>query len=95
MRLYFLLEDLLGEHRQIDTPVAPDVTTIGLYILILVAFAVPVSTQIDSALIEEVGLTHTHSVELGLAAEETGTLLFELGIILDLLGKRILKTTIG
>ena len=82
-----LLKDFLGEHRQIDAPVAPDVTAIGLYILVLVTLAVPVSTQVDSALVEEVGLTHTHPVELGLAAEEAGALLFELGISLDLLGK--------
>ena len=34
-------------------------------------------------------------VELGLAAKETSTLLLELGIGLDLLGKRILVTTFG
>jgi len=31
-----LLEDLLGEHRQVDAPVAPDMTAIGLYIFILI-----------------------------------------------------------
>ena len=67
-----LFEDLLGEHRQIDAPVAPDVTTIGLDILVLVTLAVPVVAQVDGALIEKVGLTHTHPIKLGLAAEETG-----------------------
>ena len=90
-----LLEDLLGEHGEIDTPVAPDVTAIGLYILVLVTLAVPVSAQVDGALIEEVGATHTHPVELGLAAEEAGALLLELGISFDLLSKRILITTLG
>ena len=90
-----LLEDLLGAHGEIDPPVAPDVTAIGLYILVLVTLAVPVSAQVDGALIEEVGATHTHPVELGLAAEEAGALLLELGISLDLLGKRILITTLG
>ena len=27
--LMYLLEELLGEHGQIDAPVAPDVTTVG------------------------------------------------------------------
>ena len=42
-----LLENLLGEHGQIDAPVAPDVTTVGLYILVLVALAVPIVAQVD------------------------------------------------
>ena len=84
---FVLLEDLLGEHRQIDAPVAPDVTAIGLNILVLIAFAVPESTQVNGALIEEVGFTHTHPVELGLAAEELSTLICELRIGLNLLGK--------
>ena len=66
-----LLENLLGEHGEVDTPVAPDVTTIGLYILVLVTLAIPVVAQVDCALIEEVGLTHTHPVELGLAAKQS------------------------
>ena len=86
----FLFEDLLGEHREIDAPVAPDVTAIGLHILVGITFAVPVSAQIDSALIEEVGLTHTHPVELGLAAEELSRLLSEGGAVLDLFSKRSL-----
>ena len=90
-----LLEDLLGEHREIDTPVAPDVTAFGLYILIFVALRVPVCAQVDGALIEEVGATLTHPVELGLAAEEAGALLLELGISFDLLSKRILISTLG
>ena len=89
-----LLEDLLGEHGEIDTPVAPDVTAIGLYILVLVTLAVPVSAQVDGALIEEVGATHTHPVELGLAAKELSTLLSEVRIGLDLIGKRLVEATI-
>ena len=93
--ILFLLEDLLCEHRQIDAPVAPDVTTIGLYIFILVALAIPVGTQIDSALIEEISITHTHPIELGLAGKEACALLFELRIGLNLLSKRILVTALG
>ena len=66
----FLLEDLLGEHRQIDAPIAPDVTAVSLDVFVLVTLAVPVVAQVDGALIEEVGLAHTHPVELGLAAEK-------------------------
>ena len=91
----FLFEDLLGEHRQIDAPVAPDVAAVGLDVLVVVTLAVPVVTQVDGALVEEVGLTHTHPVELGLAAEELCALLLELGIGLDLLGKGILVTALG
>ena len=69
---YFLLKNLLGEHGEVDTPVAPDVTTIGLYILVLVALAIPVVAQVYCALIEEVGLTHTHPVELWLATKQSG-----------------------
>ena len=90
-----LLEDLLGEHGEIDTPVAPDVTSVGLYIFIFITFAIPVVAQVDGALVEEIGLAHAHPVEFGLAAEELGTLLGELGISLDLLGKRILVTSFG
>ena len=92
---YGLLEDLLGEHRQIDAPVAPDVAAIGLNILIFVTLAIPESAQVNGALIKEVGLTHTHPVELGLAAEELSALISKLGISLDLIGKRILITTLG
>ena len=90
-----LLEDLLGEHGEIDTPVAPDVTAIGLYILVLVTLAVPVSAQVDGALIEEVCATHTHPVELGLAAEEAGRLGFKLRVGLNLVSKGILIAPIG
>ena len=88
-----LLEDLLGEHREVDAPVAPDMTAIGLNIFIGITLRIPIGTQIDGALIEEVGLAHTHPVELGLATEETGTLCLELGTSLDLLGKRSLVIT--
>ena len=71
-RNLLLLENLLGEHGEVDAPVAPDVTTIGLYILVLVALAIPVVAQVYCALIEEVGLTHTHPVELWLAAKQSG-----------------------
>ena len=84
---FVLLEDLLGEHRQIDAPVAPDVTAIGLDVLVVVALRIPEGAQVDGALVEEVGLTHSHPVELGLAAEKTSTLLSEVGIGLDLLSK--------
>ncbi len=90
-----LLEDFLGEHGQVDAPVAPDVTTFGLDVLVGIALRVPESTQVDGALIEEVGATHSHPVELGLAAKEASALLLELGIGLDLLGKRILITAFG
>ena len=90
-----LLENLLGEHGEVDTPVAPDVATIGLYILVLVAFAIPVVAQVYCALIEEIGLTHTHPVELWLATKQLGTLLCEIRILLNLLSKRILITAIG
>ena len=84
---FVLLEDLLGEHRQVDAPVAPDMAAFGLDVLIFVALRVPVVAQVDSGLIEEIGLAHTHPVEPGLAAEETGRLLGEIGIGLDLLSK--------
>ena len=93
--LFCLFKNLLGEHGEIDTPVAPDVTSVGLYILVLVTLAVPVVAQVNSALIEEVGVTHSHPVELGLAGEQTGTLICKLRILLDLIGKRILITTVG
>ena len=64
-------------------------TTIGLYILVLVAFTVPVVAQVDGTLIEEVSLTHTHPIELWLAAEETGTLLGEVWITLYLFCERL------
>ena len=86
----FLLEDLLGEHRQVDTPVAPDVTAVSLYILVGITFAVPVGTQVNSALIEEVGLTHTHPVEFGFAAKELSRLLCKGRAILNLISKRSL-----
>ena len=82
-----LLKYFLCKHREVDAPVAPDVATVGLYILVLVTLAVPEGTKVDCALIEEVGAAHTHPVELGLAAEEAGALLCELRIGLDLLGK--------
>ena len=92
--LLFLFEYLLCKHGEIYTPVAPDVTTVGLYIFIFIPFAVPVVAQVDCALIQEVGLTHTHPVELGLATEELSTLLRKIWIIFNLLSKRILVTTI-
>ena len=52
---WFLFEDLLG----------------GLYILVFVTLAVPVVTQVNGALVEEVGLTHSHPVKLWLAAKQT------------------------
>ena len=69
---YFLFEDFLGKHGEIDAPVAPDMSTIGFYILVFVALAVPVVTQVNGALVEEVGLTHSHPLKLGLAAKELG-----------------------
>ena len=84
-----LLENLLGEHGEVDAPVAPDVAAVGLYILIFVAFGVPVVAQINGALIEEIGFTHTHPVEFGLAAEEAGRLPCKVGITLDLLRERL------
>ena len=84
-----LLENLLGEHGEVDTPIAPDVAAVGLYILIFVAFGVPVVAQINGALIKEIGLTHTHPVEFGLAAEEAGRLPCKVGITLDLLRERL------
>ena len=93
-RNLLLLENLLGEHGEIDTPVAPDMTTIGLNILILVTLAIPVVTQVDCALIQEISLTHTHPVELWLATEQLSTLLCEGFTILNLLGKRSLVCTI-
>ena len=68
---WFLFEDLLGEHGEIDAPVAPDMSSIGLYILVFVTLAVPVVTQVNGALVEEVGLTHSHPVELWLASKQT------------------------
>ena len=84
---WFLFEDLLGEHGEIDAPVAPDMSSIGLYILVFVTLAVPVVTQVNGALVEEVGLTHSHPIKLGLASEEFGTLLSESGTVFNLLGK--------
>ena len=40
--LIVCLENLLSKHRQVDAPVAPDVSAVGLDVLILVALAVPV-----------------------------------------------------
>ena len=82
-----LFEDFLGKHREIDTPVAPDMTAISLHILILVTFGVPVVAQIDCALVEEIGLSHTHPVEFRLATEEACRLLCEIRVVLDLLGE--------
>ena len=87
---WFLFEDLLGEHGEVDAPVAPDMASVGLHILVFVTLAVPVVTQVNGALVEEVGLAHSHPVELWLASKELGRLGSELGIGLDLIGKRIL-----
>ena len=65
-----LLEDFLRKLRQIDTPVAPDMTAVGLKVLIGIILGVPVGAEVDTALIEEIGLTHSYPVEFGVAAEE-------------------------
>ena len=64
-----LLEYLLGEHRQVNAPVAPDMATVGLDVLVFITLAIPVFAQVDCALIEEVGIAHAHPIEFGLAAE--------------------------
>ena len=51
-----LLEDFLGEHGQVDAPVAPDVATLGLEVSVLVVLGVEVGTQVIIVLDQEVGL---------------------------------------
>ena len=89
-----LLENLLGEHGEVDTPVAPDVTAVGLDVLVLVTLGIPVVAQVDGALIEEVGVAHAHPVELGFAAEEFCTLLCEVGVGFDLLSEGLLHVEV-
>ena len=57
-----LAEYLLGKHRQVDAPVAPDVASVGFHIFIFIALCVPVVAQVHGALIEEIGLAHAHPV---------------------------------
>ena len=87
-------EDLLGEHRQIDAPVAPDVTSVGLDVLILVALGIPVVAQVNGAIVEEVGLSHAHLVKFGLAAEQFCRLLGEVRVAFDLLGERLVPVEV-
>ena len=65
---------------------------VGFHILILVTLRVPVVAQVDGALVEEVGLSHTHPIEFRFAAEKAGRLLGEVGVVLDLLGERLVAT---
>ena len=46
-----LLENLLGEHGEVDAPIAPDVASFGFYILILIALGVPIVAQVNRTLI--------------------------------------------
>ena len=68
---------------------------IGFDIFIFVTLRVPVSAQVDGALIEKIGISHAHPVKLRLAGEELSRLSFKLGIGLNLVGKRILIPSVG
>ena len=91
---FALAEYLLGKHCKVDAPVAPDVTTVGFHIFIFIALCVPVVAQVHGALIEEISLAHAHPVQFGLAAEEAGTLLCEVGVALNLLCKGLVSAEV-
>ena len=80
-----LLEYHLREFGQIDTPVAPDVASIGLAVGVRIAFAVQPLTQVSILLIQEVGLTDSNPVELWLGTEEGSHLLVILSVVVHAL----------
>ena len=72
-----LLKQQGSEFGEIDSPVAPDVTTIGLKIGVLVALGVEIGTQVVVVLDEEVGLANANPEERGLLGKEGINLLVE------------------
>ena len=64
------MKNKIMEFREVDTPVAPDMSTIGFQIGVLMMLAVEIGAKIVVVLDEEIGLTDTNPEKLGVLGEE-------------------------
>ena len=78
-----LLKDFLGKLTQVDAPVAPDMTTIGLHIGEWIMVLGQFLSKGGIVLKEEVGVADTNPEELWLGSKQVCQLLVE--VIIDLL----------
>ena len=90
-----LLENLLGKHGEVNTPVAPDMATIVLIVLVGVVMVIEVLAQVCVHLHEEIILANGYPIEFGLRVEEPFHLLVEILIELrtGCLGQQFLRHT--
>ena len=72
-------EQALGKLRQIDTPVAPDVSTIGFHIFIGIALRVQIVAQLLVVAIEKVFFSDAYPIEGRLFLEQRLQLFLHLG----------------
>ena len=63
-------KNLLRKHREIDAPVAPDMSALGFHVLVLIPLLVEVTTEVGILLIEEIGLTNGYPIKGGLRTEQ-------------------------
>ena len=75
-------ENLLGKHREVDAPVAPNMTSIVLVVFVWIVVCIQILTKSIVLLDEEVFLSNGYPEELGFGRKETGHLLVELRIVL-------------